>query len=749
MYGAGGRPGSGGQQPFPGMMQSSSMGGLPPFSYDHQSSLRGVGAQMMSSAGNPHAERLDRLEQEMLKLRDSNGMGGPGMGMPPQPSPLSMSGQQIMPANHFGGNMPMPMPLAQNGGMMQHGDALSQLMAAHTQLIQVMTKQGETHTELMQAHKELMNTHRQMLANGGFGGGAGKAGAPAKAKSKHPALGVIRLDYDYPPAEGDTDCPASFGYDVFYRVIPGLSFEMAQRGQFTEEVERRFADGIKFLEQRGVSAITGDCGFMMAFQVLARKIASKPVFMSSMVQCPAMACAFDPTEKMMVMTANGHSLKPQKEVLLSSCGFDVEEDRFVIVGCQDVPGFDAVAKGQEVPLDVVQPGIVKLCMETLRRHPQIKGILLECTELPPYADALRAATDLPVWDAITAADFYISGFKDNPRFGVNDWQQEFDEIQEEYHFGSNLVRTDQKLLENAGGTKGADLRKKKAIMSQNNPQVQKLKKHMKKKQFPSLGVVRLDYSYPPAAGDIDCPGSYEYDVIFRAVPGLTFEMAQAGKMTPQVDAEFRKAIQFLEAKGVSGITGDCGFMMAFQPIARQIAKVPVFMSSMVQCPLISVAFDKYDKILILTANDLTLKPQKETLLSHCGFDVDDNRFIIKGCQDVPGFDAVAKAGKVDVEFVTPGIVKLTKEMLKKVPSIRAILLECTELPPYADALRKETGLAVFDAITCADFFISARKDNPRFGLNAWQNPWDQTVDEYKLGQNLSQAERSQMQSLSS
>eukprot|EP00971_Amphidinium_carterae_P020942 413299-Amphidinium_carterae.1 len=88
-------------------------------------------------------------------------------------------------------------------------------------------------------------------------------------------------------------------------------------------------------------------------------------------------------------------------------------------------------------------------------------------------------------------------------------------------------------------------------------------------------------------------------------------------------------------------------------------------------------------------------------------------------------------------------------MIQKMPSIRAILLECTELPPYADALRKETGLAVFDAITCADFFISARKDNPRFGLNAWQNPWDQTVDEYKLGQNLSQAERSQMQSLPS
>jgi len=271
--------------------------------------------------------------------------------------------------------------------------------------------------------------------------------------------------------------------------------------------------------------------------------------------------------------------------------------------------------------------------------------------------------------------------------------------------------------------------------------VEKVVKKLSRKQNPILGVVRLDYNYPPAKGDIDCPGSYSYDVLFRMVPGLTFEMAQSGKMTHEVEKDFRLAINWLEAKGVSGITGDCGFMMAFQPIARQIANVPVFMSSMCQCPLISVAFDKYDKVLILTANGNTLKPQKDCLLNSCGFDVDELRFVIYGCQNVPGFDAVAKGEKVDVEFVTPGIVKLTKEVIRKEPCIRAVLLECTELPPYADALREATGLPVFDAITCADFFISAFKDNPRFGLNQWQADWSGVVHEYKLGDNLTDAQK--------
>ena len=44
-------------------------------------------------------------------------------------------------------------------------------------------------------------------------------------------LGVIRLDYDYPPIPGDVDSPDSFSYDVIYRVVPGLSFEVAQSGR--------------------------------------------------------------------------------------------------------------------------------------------------------------------------------------------------------------------------------------------------------------------------------------------------------------------------------------------------------------------------------------------------------------------------------------------------------------------------------------------------------------------------------------
>lgn len=182
-------------------------------------------------------------------------------------------------------------------------------------------------------------------------------------------------------------------------------------------------------------------------------------------------------------------------------------------------------------------------------------------------------------------------------------------------------------------------------------------------------------------------------------------MCQSGKLTPDVEKEFLEAIDYLEAKGVSGITGDCGFMMWNQELARSHTKKPVFMSALAQLPAVTCAYSEEEMILVMTANGATLKPMHGLIADECGVDTQKNRFVIVGCEDVDGFEAVAKGEKVDVEKCTPGVVGKAKAAIAANPMIRAVLLECTELPPYADAIRHETGLPVYDAITCADFFI--------------------------------------------
>ncbi|CAL1143001.1 unnamed protein product [Cladocopium goreaui] len=94
----------------------------------------------------------------------------------------------------------------------------------------------QSHTSLQKQHADLMKAHKELLQafkNASFNAGGGAAGiqvttpgptdlqtmcdvksreicGPVNGMSmvKHPALGVVRLDYDYPPAPGDSDHPA-------------------------------------------------------------------------------------------------------------------------------------------------------------------------------------------------------------------------------------------------------------------------------------------------------------------------------------------------------------------------------------------------------------------------------------------------------------------------------------------------------------------------------------------------------------
>jgi hypothetical protein len=561
----------------------------------------------------------------------------------------------------------------------------------------------------------------------------------AATKADPPTLGVIRLDYNYPPAPGDIDHPGSFGYDVMYRVVPGLTFETCQAGMLPYNVMRNLLEAVQDLEKKGCAGIAGDCGFMMWYQQLVRLVTKKPVFMSSLASLPAIVCAYAKTELIAIFTANGKSLEPMRDLIKDECGVDPSQSRFIIVGCEDVPGFEAVAAGGKVDVAAVTPGMVKKAKDLIASRPNLRAIFMECTELPPYSDAVRAATGLPVWDVITSADFFISGRIDNERFGVS-FQKRWDGEQAaaDYSFGANLSAEQRAALVN----KPVDPSQQKQYDP--NKDILQYSKWESKKKAACLGVIRLDYNYPPAPGDIDCPDTFAYDVFYRVVPGLTFDICQSGKLPPDVQNEFIEAIKYLENKGVAGITGDCGFMMWLQALARQHTTKPVFMSSLSQLPAVTCSFSVNEKVAIFTANGKTLAPMKELIKDECGVDPMEARFVIVGCEDVPGFEAVAAGGKVDVAKVTPGMVEHARKVLTRYPEIRAFLLECTELPPYSDAIRAATGMPVYDSITACNFFLAGRQDNARFGVNNWQEEWDGIQDKYTFGANLDAGDRAKL-----
>ena len=112
-----------------------------------------------------------------------------------------------------------------------------------------------------------------------------------------------------------------------------------------------------------------------------------------------------------------------------------------------------------------------------------------------------------------------------------------------------------------------------------------------KKNNPVLGILRLDYNYPAAPGDIDHPGSFNYEVCYRVIPGLTFGMCQTGNLTEEVKAQCIDAVKYLEDQNVCGITGDCGFMVNIQELVKENTHLPVFLSCLIQLPSIILSLN--------------------------------------------------------------------------------------------------------------------------------------------------------------
>ena len=83
--------------------------------------------------------------------------------------------------------------------------------------------------------------------------GRGRGGGVPKKLTLAPCLGVIRMDYDHEAAPGDVDSHESYAYDVFYRVVPGLTFDVCKgigKGvSLTDQVLKDFKAAIEYLDK--------------------------------------------------------------------------------------------------------------------------------------------------------------------------------------------------------------------------------------------------------------------------------------------------------------------------------------------------------------------------------------------------------------------------------------------------------------------------------------------------------------------
>ena len=218
-------------------------------------------------------------------------------------------------------------------------------------------------------------------------------------------------------------------------------------------------------------------------------------------------------------------------------------------------------------------------------------------------------------------------------------------------------------------------------------------------------------SYPVIPGNVANYSTYPFPVHYKLVPGCTAERLLNNDRS--LENRVIESVKQLQSEGAKVISSACGFFGNFQEQAASAVNIPVFLSSLVQLPIIEIGLKPGQKIGILTAYE---KGLTDYLLESCGVKNSTN-LIIGDLSKGKEFSLISSgAGTFDNKKLCDEIVEKAVELTTKYPEIGAVLLECSDLPPYAFAIQQAVQLPVYDFITLIRWAHYTNSQSPYYGL---------------------------------
>ncbi len=219
----------------------------------------------------------------------------------------------------------------------------------------------------------------------------------------------------------------------------------------------------------------------------------------------------------------------------------------------------------------------------------------------------------------------------------------------------------------------------------------------------SVGILHIDdVFYPLLPGNVVNAYSYDFPVRMKAVPNLDVPGLLSGD--PALGEPIIRAAKELEEEGIRAVSGACGFFGFFQKEVAAAVDIPVSLSSLVQASWIKGLLKPGQKIGVLTADQASIN---ERLLESCSID-DPGLLVIKDLRHGPQFSAILEGrGFFDNGEVKKEVINAAVELVRQNEAIGAVLLECSDLPPYAFYIQRAVGLPVFDFITMIKWLHNA------------------------------------------
>jgi Asp/Glu/hydantoin racemase len=228
-----------------------------------------------------------------------------------------------------------------------------------------------------------------------------------------------------------------------------------------------------------------------------------------------------------------------------------------------------------------------------------------------------------------------------------------------------------------------------------------------------IGIITLEENIPCPPGTPGNPTTFSHPVCYEVVRGVSTVGLSDPENPCGLDA-FMAAGQALVDKGVCAIAGNCGLMIVHQERLANALAVPVFLSSLLQLPFIARMLGSGCTVGIMASSSAALKAG-HLRMAAAGADIATAVVTMDGKMHFRA--AVSDQGGVlDYEKVRAEVIEVAQSLLHQNPAVRAILFECVDLPPYADAVQRAVGLPVFDMTTLIGHVYSALVRKPFIGV---------------------------------
>jgi Asp/Glu/Hydantoin racemase len=213
---------------------------------------------------------------------------------------------------------------------------------------------------------------------------------------------------------------------------------------------------------------------------------------------------------------------------------------------------------------------------------------------------------------------------------------------------------------------------------------------------PVLGILMLKTAFPRPPGDVGNPATWPCATLYKVVEAADVPSVVTAEPLPEdLIAAFIAAGRELVDQGATLITTSCGFLVTAQAALAAALPVPVVTSSLLQVAEIQAGLPPGGRVGVITFDADKLTPAH---LAAAGAAADT---------PVVGLDPRGELYRVisrdlfrlDAAAAEADLLEAGRRLVAAAPNLGAVVLECTNLPPYRAALARDLGLPVHDLVT--------------------------------------------------